>query len=65
MTEDPSAFFREYVKGKKTIVCDPSATSRSAVFKAFMELGADVNSVSLVSNFQQAEQEIERLSPRS
>lgn len=55
--------FKKYLGGKKILVVDPSASSRTGIFKIFSDMGAKTNQVILVNNYHSAEEEIRKHKP--
>ena len=63
-TEQLIVFFRKYVGDKKIVIADASATSRSAISNAMVNLGARQVQISLCSDYEEAEEVIEKQAPK-
>jgi two-component system chemotaxis response regulator CheY len=60
---DEEKIFSKYLLGKKIVIADPSSVSRAAIAKCMSSLGAKVSDLALVTTYESAEQEIDRIRP--
>jgi len=61
--EKESDIFKKYLATRKVLIADPSATSRSGLFRVFQDCGSPPNSVILVNSYGQAKETIKNIKP--
>src|SRR3954469_21805403 len=56
--EKHARLFKQYVQHKKIMIVDTQAFARAALAQAFIDLGASMHQIKLVSSFSEAQAQI-------
>jgi CheY-like chemotaxis protein len=63
MNQNAAKAFQAYLSTRKILIADPSAGSRAGLAKTMCDLGAKVSNITMVTTYEQAEQNIQASKP--